>query len=273
MGTDTGGSICGPSTANGIVGLQPTHGLLSRSGIIPLSLTFDTGGPMARSVNDVAVVLGSMTGIDPADSATKKSEGRFSTDYTKDLKTDVLKGTPIGIARDFLGVDPDVDWVIEASFEAMRKAGSTIVDASQAVGNWPPGGAPSLQLAGPNTVILLLSSAALVWAERSGARRASRGRLLGGLAVAFVLGCIFVGIQLAEWSSRPFSLSSGTYGRGLDTFPGSAMRRSQSGRSIGISSTRFGLSCSRRCTLRRILDRRDEQAAPILNQASGTSST
>jgi cytochrome c oxidase subunit III len=84
--------------------------------------------------------------------------------------------------------------------------------ASQAVGNWPPGGAPSLQLAGPNTVILLLSSAALVWAERSGARRASRGRLLGGLAVAFVLGCIFVGIQLAEWSSRPFSLSSGTHG-------------------------------------------------------------
>jgi cytochrome c oxidase subunit III len=84
--------------------------------------------------------------------------------------------------------------------------------ASQAVGNWPPGGAPSLQLSGPNTVILLLSSAALLWAERSGARRASRGRLLGGLAVAFVLGCIFVGIQLAEWSSRPFSLSSGTYG-------------------------------------------------------------
>jgi cytochrome c oxidase subunit 3 len=84
--------------------------------------------------------------------------------------------------------------------------------ASQAAGNWPPGGAPSLQLAGPNTVILLLSSAALVWAERTGARRASRGRLLGGLAVAFVLGCIFVGIQLAEWSSRPFSLSSGTYG-------------------------------------------------------------
>jgi amidase len=128
MGTDTGGSIRGPSTANGIVGLKPTHGLLSRSGIIPLSLTFDTGGPMARSVYDVAVVLGAMTGIDPADSATKKSDGRFSTDYTKDLKTDALKGTRIGIARDFLGADPDVDWVIEASLEAMRKAGATIVD-------------------------------------------------------------------------------------------------------------------------------------------------
>jgi amidase len=128
MGTDTGGSIRGPSTANGIVGLKPTHGLLSRSGIIPLALTFDTGGPMARSVSDLAVALGAMTGIDPADAATQKSEGKFSTDYTKDLKTDALKGARIGIARDFLGADPDVDWVIEASLDAMRKAGATIVD-------------------------------------------------------------------------------------------------------------------------------------------------
>jgi amidase len=121
-------SIRGPSTANGIVGLKPTHGLLSRSGIIPLALTFDTGGPMARSVSDVAVALGAMTGIDPADAATQKSEGKFSTDYTKDLKIDALKGARIGIARDFLGADPDVDGVIEASLDAMRKAGATIVD-------------------------------------------------------------------------------------------------------------------------------------------------
>src|SRR5712691_677457 len=128
MGTDTGGSIRGPSTANGIVGLKPTHGLLSRSGIIALSLTFDTGGPMARSVYDVAVALGAMTGIDPADAATRKSEGKFSTDYTQDLKTDALQGARIGIARDFRGADPDVDWVIEASLDAMRKSGATIVD-------------------------------------------------------------------------------------------------------------------------------------------------
>src|SRR5262249_61456169 len=128
LGTDTGGSIRGPSTSNGIVGLKPTHGLLSRSGIIPLALTFDTGGPMARSVNDVAVALGIMTGIDPADEATKKSEGKFSTDYAKELKMDALKGARIGVARDFLGADPDVDWVIEASLDTMRKAGATIVD-------------------------------------------------------------------------------------------------------------------------------------------------
>src|SRR5206468_122777 len=128
MGTDTGGSIRGPSTANGIVGLKPTHGLLSRSGIIPLSLTFDTGGPMARSIYDVAVALGAMTGVDPADAATQKSEGKFSTDYAKDLKVDALKGARIGIARDFLGADSDVDWVIEASLAAMRNSGATIVD-------------------------------------------------------------------------------------------------------------------------------------------------
>ena len=128
MGTDTGGSIRGPATSNGIVGLKPTLGLLSRNGIIPLSLSFDTGGPMARSVSDVAIALGIMTGVDPADAATKKSDGKFETDYAKYLKADALKGARIGVARDFLGADPDVDWVVDASLDAMRKAGATIVD-------------------------------------------------------------------------------------------------------------------------------------------------
>jgi len=128
FGTDTGGSIRGPSTSNGIVGLKPTHGLLSRDGIIPLSLSFDTGGPMTRSVYDIAVSLGIMTGVDPADAATQKSKGKFATDYTKFLKSDALKGARIGIARDFLGADPEVDWVVESSLETMRQAGATIVD-------------------------------------------------------------------------------------------------------------------------------------------------
>jgi amidase len=110
------------------VGLKPTHGLLSRDGIIPLALSFDTGGPMARSVADVAVALGIMTGVDPADEATKKSAGKFQTDYTQYLKSDALKGARIGVARDFLGADGDVDWVVEAALAAMRKAGATLVD-------------------------------------------------------------------------------------------------------------------------------------------------
>src|SRR5262245_29597260 len=128
LGTDTGGSIRGPATTNGIAALKPTHGLLSRSGIIPLALSFDTGGPMARSVYDVAAALGVMTGIDATDSATSKSDGKFLSDYTKDLRADALKGARIGIARDFMGSDPDVDWVMESAFAAMKKAGATLVD-------------------------------------------------------------------------------------------------------------------------------------------------
>ena len=128
LGTDTGGSIRGPSTSNGIAGLKPTHGLMSRDGIIPLALSFDTAGPMARTVYDVAAALGVMTGVDPADPATAKSNGRFDTDYTKFLKADALKGARLGIARDFLGADAEVDWVVEAALDIMRRGGATIVD-------------------------------------------------------------------------------------------------------------------------------------------------
>jgi len=128
LGTDTGGSIRGPATVNGIVALKPTHGLLSRTGIIPLALSFDTGGPMARSVTDVAIALGAMTGVDAADTATRRSEGHAESDYTKYLQPNALKGARIGIARDFTGFSTDVDWVMESSLAAMRKAGATIVD-------------------------------------------------------------------------------------------------------------------------------------------------
>ena len=128
VGTDTGGSVRGPTTANGIAGLKPTHGLLSRDGIVPLALSFDMAGPMARHVYDVAVMLGAMTGVDPADAATLKSEGRFETDYTQFLDEGALRGARIGIGRDFLGSDAEVDWIIEASLQTMRDAGATVVD-------------------------------------------------------------------------------------------------------------------------------------------------
>jgi len=128
LGTDTGGSIRGPATANGIAALKPTMGLLSRDGIIPLALSFDTGGPMARNVYDVAVSLGILAGVDAADPATKRSEGRSQTDYTTSLKADALKGSRIGVARDFMGADGEVDWVIESAITAMKKAGATVVD-------------------------------------------------------------------------------------------------------------------------------------------------
>jgi amidase len=128
LGSDTGGSVRGPSAANGIAGLKPTRGLLSRDGIIPLGLSYDTAGPMARSVYDVAASLGPMTGMDPADSATLKSGGHAFADYTPFLKTGSLKGARIGVARSFFGQDPETDRVMEESIATLKKLGAEIID-------------------------------------------------------------------------------------------------------------------------------------------------
>jgi amidase len=128
MGTDTGGSVRGPSAANGVVGMRPSMGLLSRSGIIPLALAFDTAGPLARNVSDIAAMLSVMVGVDPADDATTASAGKFEKDYTKDLNPAALKGARLGIVRDLLGQDPEVDWAITSAIDQMKKAGATVVD-------------------------------------------------------------------------------------------------------------------------------------------------
>ena len=128
LGTDTGGSVRGPSTSNGIVGMKPTHGLLSHDGVIPLSLTFDMVGPMTRHVYDLAAMLGPMTGVDPADPTTAASAGKSHADYTQFLDPNALRGARIGIARQFMGRDAEVDWVVEAALQTMRDQGATIVD-------------------------------------------------------------------------------------------------------------------------------------------------
>ena len=130
LGGDTGGSIRMPASANGIVGLKTTHGLLSRDGDVPLAPSLDVAGPMARNVYDVAAVLGVMTGVDSADPATQKSKGKFEKNYTRFLKPSALKGVRIGVARQFFGQDQGVDWVSEAALETMEDAGATLVDIS-----------------------------------------------------------------------------------------------------------------------------------------------
>jgi amidase len=128
IGTDTGGSIRGPSSANGIVGIKPTRGLMSRDGIIPLGLSFDTAGPMARSVHDVAASLGAMTGVDAADPATSASRGKFHRDYTRFLKTGSLRGARLGVLRDFMGQDAETDRVVEAAIVRLKGLGAVIID-------------------------------------------------------------------------------------------------------------------------------------------------
>lgn len=128
LGTDTGGSIRGPSSACGIVGLKPTLGLNGRGGIMPLALSLDTVGPMARHVADIAAALNVMAGPDPRDPATAANAGKIPADYTAGLKPDALKGARLGLLRDFMNADKGVDAVVETAVAVMRRMGATVVD-------------------------------------------------------------------------------------------------------------------------------------------------
>ncbi|MFX1263013.1 MAG: amidase [Promethearchaeota archaeon] len=128
VGTETDGSVICPSHANGIVGIKPTIGLVSRSGIVPISHTQDTAGPMGRSVADAAILLGAMTGADSRDPVTKESEGKSHTDYTRFLNPKGLEGARIGVVRNLFGFDERVDAIMEDSLNVMRENGAEIVD-------------------------------------------------------------------------------------------------------------------------------------------------
>jgi amidase len=138
IGTETDGSIVCPSSSNGLVGIKPTVGLVSRSGIIPISHSQDGAGPMCRSVRDAAIVLGVLTGVDAEDSATADSRGKSYTDYTQFLKADGLRGARIGVVRKNFGFMDAVDKVMEAALDAMKKQGAILVDPVEieTAGKW-----------------------------------------------------------------------------------------------------------------------------------------
>ncbi len=128
IGTETNGSIVCPSNNNGLVGLKPTVGLLSRSGIIPISFTQDTPGPMARTVEDIAISLGAMVGIDSSDSKSVASEGKFKNDYTTYLKADGLSGKRIGFLKNSGGYHAKVDTLMKQAIADLKKQGAEIVE-------------------------------------------------------------------------------------------------------------------------------------------------
>jgi amidase len=128
IGTETGGSIMCPSSINGVVGIKPTVGLWSRSGIIPISHSQDSAGPMARTVRDAAILLGPLTGVDPRDDATSASAGNSHPDYTRFLDPDGLRGARIGVARSFAFDDPRIYDLFEDALSTMRDAGAILVD-------------------------------------------------------------------------------------------------------------------------------------------------
>ncbi len=128
VGTETDGSIICPAQTNGIVGIKPTLGLISRSGIIPIAHSQDTAGPMARTVADAAILLGVMAGPDPRDPATRSRARHGSTDFTSFLDAEALRGARLGVARSLFGTDPRVLALMDSCLEVMKKAGARLVD-------------------------------------------------------------------------------------------------------------------------------------------------
>jgi amidase len=128
IGTETDGSIVCPSSANGVAGIKPTVGLISRSGIIPISHSQDGAGPICRTVRDASIMLGALTGADPRDPATAASQGKAFTDYTQFCDANGLKGARIGVARKYFGFSDPVDALMAQSLDAMKKQGAILVD-------------------------------------------------------------------------------------------------------------------------------------------------
>ena len=128
IGTETDGSIVCPASICGIVGLKPTVGLISRSGVIPIAASQDTAGPMTRTVADAAILLSALTAVDASDPATAKNGTMGRTDYETFLKHDGMKSAVIGVARDYWGKRAGVDKIMDEALDAMKKAGATLVD-------------------------------------------------------------------------------------------------------------------------------------------------
>lgn len=136
VGTETDGSIICPAAVAGLVGIKPTVGLISRDGIVPIAVSQDTAGPMARTVADAAILLSAMAAADPADPATGEA-AQYAVDYLAHLKPDALRGARIGVVRKSMGYHPDVDAAMASSIERLRQAGATVVDADiPTAGQW-----------------------------------------------------------------------------------------------------------------------------------------
>lgn len=128
IGTETNGSIVCPSQTNGLVGIKPTVGLISRSGVIPISFTQDTPGPMARTVRDAAICLGALVGIDSTDEKTLSAKGQYYSDYTQFLHTNGLKGKRIGLDKSALGINFKVDTLFRHAVAFLKQQGATVIE-------------------------------------------------------------------------------------------------------------------------------------------------
>jgi amidase len=141
VGTETNGSIVSPASYCGVVGIKPTVGLVSRSGIIPIAASQDTAGPMGRTVADAAALLGAMAGVDPNDVTTGKASGRLETDYTRFLNAKALPGARIGVARPLFKLHRQIDPVMESALDAIKREGATLIELEKLTSRQDLGGA------------------------------------------------------------------------------------------------------------------------------------
>jgi amidase len=135
VGTETDGSIICPAAVSGLVGLKPTVGVVSRRGIIPISVSQDTAGPMGRTVADVALLMNGLAAVDEADPAGAGADGKIPADYLTFLNRDALRGRRFGLLRQAMGIHPDTDTAVNAALAAMKANGAEVIDVKIATYN------------------------------------------------------------------------------------------------------------------------------------------
>ncbi|MDI1450967.1 amidase [Polyangium sp. 6x1] len=203
IGTETDGSILCPSAVHGLVGLKPTVGLISRGGIIPISISQDTAGPMARTVTDAALLLGVLAAVDPSDPAAPK-EARLPSDYTTFLKPDALRGKRLGVLRQAMGYHPDVDAAAEASIATLRARGAEVIDVEMATyDRWNE---PELTL-----MLYEFKDGLNAYLRRSGAPRASLEALIAWNEAHADTTMPFFGQELFEKAQAKGPLTDAAY--------------------------------------------------------------
>lgn len=210
VGTETDGSIICPASVNGLAGLKPTVGLVSRSGIIPISISQDTAGPMARTVTDVALLLTAMAGVDAADPAGAAATGKIAADYTAFLKRDALKGKRFGVLRQAMGYHPDVDASMTRAIEAIKAGGGDVVDVKVPTYN---------QWNDPEFTVLLyeFKDGLNAYLKKAGSPHASLEALMAWNTANARRVMPFFGQEIFEQAQAKGPLSDAAYVRARDT--------------------------------------------------------
>jgi amidase len=204
VGTETDGSIICPSSVNGLVGIKPTVGLVSRTGIIPISISQDTAGPMARTVSDAAMLLTAMAGVDPSDPSGPAAEGHIAADYTAFLKTDALKGKRFGLVRQAMGYHPDVDASMLKAVDAIKSAGGDVVDVK--IGGYNSWNDPEF------TVLLYEFKDGLnAYLKNSGAKQASLDALIAWNKANAAQAMPFFGQEIFEQAQAKGPITDAAY--------------------------------------------------------------